>query len=55
MVLASLQYLDQSDVLERLIETTFIVFTLLINCKAVCYSRKPSNLSDFGRDELKDS
>lgn len=39
MVLASLQCLDQSDVLEWLRETTFIVFTLLIDCKAVCYSR----------------
>lgn len=39
MVLASLQCHDQSDVLERLRETTFIVFTFLIEVKAVCYSR----------------
>lgn len=44
MVLASLQCLDQSDVLERLRETTFIVFTLLIDFKAVCHSRSAKQL-----------
>lgn len=44
MVLASLQCLDQSDVLERLTELTFVVLTLLIDCKAICYLRSARQL-----------
>lgn len=53
MVLGSLQFLDQTDVFERLRETTFVVFTRLTARRSVI-QEAPSNLSEFSRDKLKD-